>query len=302
MEPDSLARLAQPAILAAPAAIGRSLVFRLAPHAEPAIDPRGALAALRDRLQPDWGMVGIGEPLMRALGRAVPGLRTFPALAGTGIGVPSTQQAVWLYVLAGDRSTVVDRADAVGAALDGPFVLEDAMDTFLYAGGRDLTGYEDGTENPKGDDAVAAVLVADGAGRAGSSFVAVQRWVHDLARFRAHAPAERDAIIGRRREDNQEIEDAPDSAHVKRSAQEDYDPPAFMVRRSMPWSTGFAQGLEFVAYARTLDAYERVLRRMLGLDDGTVDALFTFSRPITGGYYWCPPLEGEKLDLTALGL
>jgi hypothetical protein len=24
---------------------------------------------------------------------------------------------------------------------------------------------------------------------------------------------------------------------------------------------------------------------------GVVDGLFTFSRPVTGGYYWCPPLD-----------
>jgi putative iron-dependent peroxidase len=298
MDPASLARLSQPTILAAPLAIGRSLSFLLAPGA----DPRGALAALRNTMRPDWGVAGLGEPLARALRRTVPGLRAFPALVGVGVAVPSTQHALWLYVLAGDRSTVVDHCDAVRAALDGPFVLDDAMDTFLYAGGRDLTGYEDGTENPKGDEAVAAVLAAGAAGRAGSSFVAVQRWVHDLARFRAHAPAARDAIFGRRHADNEEIEDAPDSAHVKRSAQEDYDPPAFMVRRSMPWSTGLAQGLEFVAYANTLDAYEHVLRRMLGLDDGIVDSLFTFSRPITGGYYWCPPIAGDKLDFSAIGI
>lgn len=298
MTPDSLARLAQPAILAAPAAIGRSLSFRLVPGA----DPRSALTTLRRVMRPDWGAVGLGEPLTRALGRTVPGLRPFPALAGIGVAVPSTQHALWLTMLAGDRSTVVDRCDAVRAALDGPFVLDDAMDTFLYAGGRDLTGFEDGTENPKGDDAIAAVLAPEGAGRAGSSFVAVQRWVHDLAGFRARAPEERDAIFGRRHSDNAEIEDAPDSAHVKRTAQEDFDPPAFMVRRSMPWSTGLAQGLEFVAYASTLDAYEHALRRMLGLDDGIVDALFTFSRPITGGYYWCPPVAADRLDLTAIGI
>jgi putative iron-dependent peroxidase len=45
-----------------------------------------------------------------------------------------------------------------------------------------------------------------------------------------------------------------------------------------------------------------MLRRMLGLDDGIVDALFTFSRPVTGGYYWCPPLRSGKLDLSALGI
>lgn len=55
---------------------------------------------------------------------------------------------------------------------------------------------------------------------------------------------------------------------MKRTAQEDYTPPAFMVRRSMPWARTEAQGLEFVAFARTLDAFENVLHRMSDLEDG----------------------------------
>jgi putative iron-dependent peroxidase len=216
--------------------------------------------------------------------------------------VPSNQGALWLLLRGEDRSAVFDRAQAALAALETAFALDDAIDTFLYAGGRDLTGYEDGTENPKGDDSVDAALVGEGRGLAGSSFVAVQRWVHDLRRFEGRTPAERDAIIGRERESNEEIEDAPPSAHVKRTAQEEFDPPAFMVRRSMPFSTGFVQGLEFIAYVAALDTFERQLCRMLGLEDGTVDALFTFSRPVTGGYYWCPPIATERLDLSYLGL
>jgi putative iron-dependent peroxidase len=70
----------------------------------------------------------------------------------------------------------------------------------------------------------------------------------------------------------------------------------------MPWSDGEEHGLEFIAYTDALEKFERMLRRMLGLDDGIVDALFTFSRPVTGGYYWCPPLSAGKIDLTALGI
>ena len=44
------------------------------------------------------------------------------------------------------------------------------------------------------------------------------------------------------------------------------------------------------------------MRRMAGLDDGIADALFTFSRPVTGGYYWCPPVKGHVVDLTLLSL
>jgi deferrochelatase/peroxidase EfeB len=55
-------------------------------------------------------------------------------------------------------------------------------------------------------------------------------------------------------------------------------------------------------YDGTLDAFERMMKHMAGIDDGIADALFRFSRPITGGYYWCPPLRDSMLDFSALGL
>ena len=67
---------------------------------------------------------------------------------------------------------------------------------------------------------------------------------------------------------------------------ESYLPEAFMVRRSVPWGTPSQHGLYFVAYGRSLDAFERVLTRMAGIEDGMRDALFSFTHPVTGGYYW----------------
>jgi putative iron-dependent peroxidase len=58
----------------------------------------------------------------------------------------------------------------------------------------------------------------------------------------------------------------------------------------------------FVAFGKSLDAFEAQLKRMAGAEDGTVDALFTFTRPVTGAYYWCPPVRGRKLDLRAIGI
>jgi putative iron-dependent peroxidase len=290
--------LAQPAILAPIPPNGRSLVFRARRDG----DPRAALVDFARDFDPACGTVGLGEPLIRLLGTSVSGLRSFPALSGPGVSVPSTQQALWLNICGNDRSAVFDRAETALTLLAGGFVLEDSVDTFRYAEGRDLTGYLDGTANPAGDAAAVAALVGEGAGRAGSSFVAVQRWVHDLAGFRRHSEMERDAIIGRAHADNEELEEAPPSAHVKRAEQEDYDPPAFVVRRAMPWSGPRASGSEFIAYGASLDAYERILRRMTGAEDGIVDALFSFSRPVTGGYYWCPPLAAGKLDLASLQL
>ena len=181
------------------------------------------------------------------------------------------------------------------------FRCEEEVLGFQFRGGRDLSGYEDGTENPKGDLAVRAAIAA-GAGDAldGSSFVAAQRWVHDLRRLEHASQEERDHVIGRHHATNEELAEAPASAHVKRAAQESYNPPAFMVRRSMPWGDSREHGLYFVAYGSTLDPFERVLRRMAGLEDGVTDGLATFTRAVSGGYYWCPPVAEGKLDLRAL--
>jgi putative iron-dependent peroxidase len=126
--------------------------------------------------------------------------------------------------------------------------------------------------------------------------------VHDLRRFRSFAPRAQDHVVGRERVSNVELPDAPASAHVKRTAQESFDPPAFMLRRSMPWAAAREQGLEFIAYGASLDAFEVSMRRMAGLEDGIVDALFSFSCPVTGGAYWCPPIDGDRLDLARAGV
>lgn len=290
---------AQPGILPAPPAVARYLTLRLVPD----VDPLPALEALAQRDLGDDLVVGLGEPLTKALARPVGGLRSFPALTGAGFSVPSTQAALWCWLRGSDRGDLVHAARELEALLAPAFELESIVDGFKYADSRDLTGYVDGTENPEGEDAVTAAIVSSaGPGLDGSSFVAVQRWEHDLDTFESMAPDERDHAIGRRRSDDTELEDAPPSAHIKRTEQESFDPPAFVVRRSLPWSDAAGEGLVFVAFGRSLDAFETQLRRMVGLDDGVSDALFRFTRPTTGGYYWCPPMAGGHLDLRAVGV
>jgi putative iron-dependent peroxidase len=287
----------QPAVLADPPALARSLVFRLRPKA----DPAPALRALRDAMPPDWGIIAIGEQLALRAGRPIPGLRTFPAFSGPEALVPSTQGSLWVLLRADEFTSLYKHEGIVRGLLRATFAIEDAVNTFFYDGGRDLSGFEDGTANPRDEAAVVAAIVADGP-LAGSSFVAVQRWIHDLNHFSGLTPADADNIIGRRLATNEEFEDAPESAHVKRTAQELFVPEAYIVRRSMPWSDGEEHGIEFIAYADTLDKFEEMLRRMAGLDDGITDGLFTFSHPLTGGYYWVPPVRDGRVDLSALAV
>ncbi len=169
--------------------------------------------------------------------------------------------------------------------------------------GRDLTGYEDGTENPVGEAAEAAAFVRGGGpGLDGGSYAAVQQWVHDFDAFEKLGQPGQDHAIGRRHSDNEELDDAPDSAHVKRTAQESFEPEAFVLRRSMPWALAHKAGLMFVAFGHSFDAFEAQMRRMAGQEDGIVDALFQFTKPVNGAYFWCPPVADGRLDLRALGL
>jgi putative iron-dependent peroxidase len=258
-------------------------------------DTTSALKALASLPWDDDVVVGVGAGIAR-----VEGLRAFPSHLPL---FPSTQGALWICTAHPEKGAQLDAGMKLMRLLKSAFEVTEEVDGFQYLGGRDLSGFVDGTENPHGDAAAEAAIVAkQGGGLDGGSFCAVQKWVHDLTALDRMTERTRDHVIGRRLEDDEEIEDAPASAHVKRTAQESFDPAAFMVRRSMPWGSVREHGLYFVAYVESLKRFDKMLERMAGVEDGIVDGLFSFTRPITGGYYFCPPLLDGRLDLRALGL
>ena len=286
-------------ILASLPRLARYLVFSLAPLSEPG----DALKRLCNTTDGENTVVGIGHSVVLALGRTLEGLRVFPSHSGAGFDVPSTPGALWCWLRGDDRGELVHRARLIARTVSPAFRLDKVIDGFQYGPSLDLTGYEDGTENPVGNQAYeVAVVNGRGEGLDGSSFVAVQQWVHDLTRFDSMLVVEQDHTMGRRRSDNEEIEDAPASAHVKRTAQESFEPEAFVLRRSMPWADGTGEGLVFVAFGASFRPFESLLRRMVGAEDGIPDALFKFTRPISGNYFWCPPVHDGKLDLKGLAL
>ena len=293
----------QPGILAPVPRHARYLSLALRPDAtDTAI--RQALAALAGTVDGLTTVAGLGATLVTRLDAAVPGLRGYGAPATARVDLPATPAELWLWLRGeDDPGELLHRGRALAARLAPAFDVTQETAAFRHREGRDLTGYEDGTENPVGDAAVAAAAAQGlGPGLDGGSCVAVQRWRHDYAAFDAMGRERQDLCIGRRRDDNEEIDDAPPSAHVKRTAQESFDPEAFVLRRSMPWSDGCDSGLQFVAFGRAFDAFEAQLRRMTGVEDGVSDALFRFTRPVTGAYFWCPPLLRGRLDLRALGI
>jgi len=300
----------QPGIFEGVPAVARYVLFSLDKGAD-AQAIKDALTRLSPLANGSDVVLGVGPSLVAALaqfGADIPGLHEFPDMSGPGAKVPSTPGTLWCWVRGDDLGDLLHLTRKVQKALAPAFTVRHVVDAFRHSvgdsgHGKDLTGYEDGTENPSGDAAHEAAFTRDaGDGLDGGSFVAVQQWVHDLDAFEALADDARDHAIGRRRSDNEELEDSPTSAHVKRTAQEDFDPPAFMLRRSMPWMMSMQAGLMFVAFGRSLYAFEAQMRRMAGLEDGIVDAMFGISKPVSGAYFWCPPMRGGALDLRRLGL
>ena len=260
-----------------------------------------ALRILQADVDGDRCVAGFGASLVHALKASIPSLSTGFNIPGSLVPLPQQPIALWLWLRGEDRGDLLLAERAWTQRLQPAFARHQRIEAFRHGDGRDLTGYKDGTENPVDELAFTAACVASADnGLSGSSFAAIQQWLHQFERFDAMSPEAQDHAIGRRRSDDVELEDAPESAHVKRTAQEDFEPEAFVLRRSMPWSAGNRAGLMFVSFGASFQAFEAQLKRMSGAEDGVLDALFQFSQPVTSHYVWCPPMLDGHLDLSLL--
>ena len=111
---------------------------------------------------------------------------------------------------------------------------------FRYFDARDLLGFVDGTANPTGAELPEAALIGADADPefAGGSYVVVQKYLHDMAGWAALPTEEQEAIIGRTKIDNIEIDDddAPRKSHKSLATIEDDDGDELAILRdNMPF-------------------------------------------------------------------
>ncbi|CAH8643199.1 unnamed protein product [Dicrocoelium dendriticum] len=161
---------------------------------------------------------------------------------------------------------------------------------WVYRGGRDLSGFIDGTENPAdAEDRIAAAIDP----KSGGSYVVTQKWVHNHPVLRSTKDSVKEQWIGRDINDSTELRKKTITAHVSRmvgSPDFDASPKFKIVRHSQPWGTVSGEsGLFFIAYSATPTALDWMLDRMTALsDDKQADDVMRFTRCVTGNYWYFP--------------
>jgi putative iron-dependent peroxidase len=232
-----------------------------------------------------------GVNVVSGLGpRLHPGVEPFEPIVGPdGFTMPATQHDLWLWFHGTGPDSVFDLARLAALALADVAEVRAEHPTFTYGPSRDLSGFEDGTENPPIHEAPVVATAPDG-----SSVVLVQRWVHDLAGLEALEVHDRELVIGRTFDTSEELPDdvKPPTAHIARVVIEDDDGEELEVfRRSTAFGGVLEHGLLFVAFSADQARLRRMLQRMAGAEDGVRDQLTRFSTPTTGAWYLAPSVE-----------
>jgi porphyrinogen peroxidase len=170
----------------------------------------------------------------------------------------------------------------------------DEVHGFRYFDERDLIGFVDGTENPRGKEASDAVLIGEeDAAFAGGSYVMVQKYLHDMQGWNALPVEAQEKIIGRKKLSDIELDEAvkPSSSHSSLMTIEEDGKEIKILRDNMPFGSA-AQGefgTYFIGYSRSPSTLEQMLENMfVGRPPGNYDRLLDYSRAVTGNLFFVP--------------
>jgi putative iron-dependent peroxidase len=271
--------------------------------------PEGGLAVVTGLGSAAWDRVFAGPRPAE--------LHPFRPLDGTRHQAVATPGDLLFHIRAATMDLCWELASLVTARLAGAATVVDEVHGFRYFDERDLLGFVDGTENPTGPAAEAAVTIgAEDPAFAGGSYVIVQKYIHDMAAWDALTVEEQERVIGRAKLSNVEMADdvKPANSHVALNTIVDADGTQRQILRdNMPFGSLSAGefGTYFIGYAETPSVTELMLRRMfLGDPPGNYDRILDFSTAVTGSLFFVPttdflddppPLPGGAGDATGTG-
>jgi putative iron-dependent peroxidase len=221
-------------------------------------------------------------------------LHPFREIHGGPRHAVSTPGDLLFHIRAKRMDLCFEMAAQIMARLGDSVTAVDEVHGFRYFDDRDLLGFVDGTENPRGEAVINAALIGEeDAAFAGGSYVIVQKYLHDLDGWNALSTEAQERIIGRYKLSDVELDDSikPTSAHNALTTITENGQEFQIVRDNMPFGrvgTG-EYGTYFIGYCRTPRVTEQMIENMfVGRPPGNYDRLLDFSRAVTGTLFFVP--------------
>ena len=206
----------------------------------------------------------------------------------------STPGDLLFHIRAKRMDLCFEMATQIMARLGEAVSAVDEVHGFRYFDDRDLLGFVDGTENPRGEAVIDAALIGEeDAAFAGGSYVIVQKYLHDMDGWNALSTEAQERIIGRTKLSDIELDDSikPTSAHNALTTITENGKEFQIVRDNMPFGrVGTGEfGTYFIGYCRTPRVTEQMIENMfVGRPPGNYDRLLDFSRAVTGTLFFVP--------------
>jgi len=261
-------------------------------------------------------VVGFGSDAWdRIFGAPRPGeLHPFREIRAGARHAVSTPGDLLFHIRAKRMDLCFELATQFMARIGNAVTPVDEVQGFRYFDDRDLMGFVDGTENPRGAAATDAVLIGDeDAEFAGGSYVIVQKYLHDLGAWNALSTEAQERIIGRTKLSDIELDDSvkPTSAHSALTTIVENGEEIKILRDNMPFGRPAHGefGTYFIGYSRSPRTIEQMLENMfIGRPPGNYDRILDFSRAMTGNLFFVPSAtflenvtddqtnEGQRID------
>ncbi len=224
-------------------------------------------------------------------------LKPFQEIRGAKHTAVATPGDLLYHIRAESADLIVEFEKILLEALGSSVVAVDDTVGFRSFDARDLLEFVDGTANPDGLDLPAATIVGnEDPAYAGGSYVVIQKYLHDLAAWRAQSTETQEAIIGRTKFDNVKLPDAAEGqkSHKTLCTIQDAEGEHDILRDNMPFAApGRGEyGTYFIGYSRRLWVIERMLERMfIGDPPPLHDRILDVSKAVTGVTFFAPARE-----------
>jgi putative iron-dependent peroxidase len=226
------------------------------------------------------------------------GLHPFRELNGPRHSAPATPGDLFFHIRAHRLDLCFELAQLLTERLNGYARVVDEVHGFRSFDERDLLGFVDGTENPEGIAARAAVLIdEEDPDFAGGSYFVAQKYLHDLATWNALTVEEQERAMGRTKLNDVEFPDElkPANSHIAlNTIVDEHGEQHQIMRFNMPFGrVGAGEfGTYFIGYVRSPEVIEQMLENMfIGKPPGNTDRILDFSTAATGNLFFVPTVD-----------